>query len=189
MHTSILFRALSLFVTIVISFTGCSTLAPTSFRQATPTFEPDRFFEGPVRSWGVMERRSGNPVSRFRTEVNGVRDGADLVLTQHFFFEDGRTQQRVWRIHRIDDHRYEARANDVVGVGTGEAWGNSFRWEYTLAARPGNPIFNVRMKHWMYLQADGTMVNRVQVTKLGIVVRQITEYFRRGSEPVAGILR
>lgn len=87
------------------------------------------------------------------------------MLTQHFFFEDGRTQQRTWRIHRIDEHRYEATANDVVGVGTGAAYGNAFRWEYTLAVRPGNPLFNVRMKHWMYLQADGTMINRVQVTK------------------------
>lgn len=166
---------------------GCSTLAPQSFANATPAFEPDKFFEGPVRSWGVMERRSGNPVSRFRTEVMGTRDGADLVLTQHFFFEDGRTQQREWRIHRVDQHRYEATANDVAGVAAGEAYGNAFHWVYTLKTKPGNPLFNVQMNHWMYLQADGSMVNRVQVTKLGVKLQQITEYFRKGTEPVAAI--
>lgn len=174
---------------LVVALSGCSALAPSSFASASPRFEPDRFFEGPVRSWGVMERRSGNPVSRFRTEVEGVRNAAGLVLTQHFFFEDGRTQQRVWQIRRIDEHRYEATANDVAGVGSGEAYGNAFHWEYTLATRPGNPFLNVRMKHWMYLQPDGSMVNRVQITKFGVILGQITEYFRRGTDPVAAIGR
>ena len=39
----------------------------------------------------------------------------------------------------------------------------------------------VRMKHWMYLADDGdTMINRVIISKLGIVVAETTEYFRRG---------
>jgi hypothetical protein len=175
----------SLVLALAIGVTACSSLTPQSFHAGTPTFEPDRFFEGPVRSWGVVERRSGKPSSRFRTETNGVREGESLVLTQHFFYEDGRTQQRVWRIHRINEHQYEATANDVVGVGRGEAYGNAFHWEYTLAARPGNPLLNVRMKHWMYLQPDGSMLNRVQVTKFGLILEQITEYFRRGAGPLA----
>jgi hypothetical protein len=183
-------RTLSFLLAVAICSAGCRSLAVSSFRTATPVFEPDRFFEGPVHSWGVTERRSGNPVSSFKTETNGVRDGADLVLTQHFFFGNGNTHQRIWHIHRVDDHRYEATADDVVGVGRGEAYGNAFHWEYTLATRPGNPLLNVRMKHWMYLQTDGSMVNRVQVTKLGVILEQITEYFRRGSEPVAaGVVR
>jgi hypothetical protein len=55
----------------------------------------------------------------------------------------------------VDEHRYEATASDVVGTATGEAWGNAFRWEYTLALEPGNPLKNVHMKQWMYGQGDG----------------------------------
>ena len=169
---------------------GCHTLKPESFARAEPRFEPDRFFEGPTRSWGVIESRSGRPKSRFKTEMMGRREGDYLVITQDFTFDDGHKQQRVWRIRRIDDHRYEATANDVVGVSHGLAYGNTFHWEYTLALRPGNPLANVRFKLWMYLQADGeTMINRVTISKLGLIVAQTTEHFHRGSGPVPPIAR
>lgn len=118
----------------------------------------------------------------------GRRDGDALLITQDFTFEDGRKQQRLWRIRRIDDHRYEATANDVVGVSRGLAYGNTFHWAYTLALRPGNPLANVRFNLRMYLQADGeTMINRVTISKLGVVVAQTTEYFQRGSGPLPPI--
>jgi hypothetical protein len=115
----------------------------------------------------------------------GVRDGEDLVITQDFTFEDGRKQQRVWRLRRIDDHRYEAIANDVVGVSVGQAFGNTFHWQYTVALRPGNRLANVHFELWMYLAADGeTMINRVVIRKLGIILAETTEHFQRGSGPV-----
>ncbi len=115
-------------------------------------------------------------------------DRGDLVITQDFHFEDGRTQQRVWHIRRTGDHRYEATANDVAGVGVGNAYGNTFHWEYTLALRPGNKFANVHMEHWMYLQADGeTMINRVFIRKLGVIVAETTEHFHRGTGPVPSI--
>lgn len=162
---------------------SCHGLKPESFAGGQPRFEPDKFFEGPTRSWGVIEDRHGHPKSRFKTEMMGHREGADLVITQDFTFEDGHRQQRLWRLRRIDDHRYEATANDVVGVSRGLAYGNTFRWEYTLALRPGNPLANVRFKLWMYLQADGdTMINRVIISKFGVILAETTEYFHRGTE-------
>jgi len=116
--------------------------------------------------------------------MQGVRDGSEVVVTQNFLFEDGRKQQRIWRIRRIDQHRYEAFASDVIGPAVGYAYGNSFRWEYTLQLRPGNILSRVRMKHWMYLMPDGeTMLNRVSIRKFGFELAQVTEYFRRGRGP------
>jgi hypothetical protein len=169
---------------------GCSSLPPAHFAAAQPRFDPDRYFEGPVRSWRVMENCRGNPRSRFRTEMFGRREGDVTVVTQDFTFEDGRTQQRVWRIRRIDEHRYEATAPDVIGVAPGEAYGNTFHWEYTLAVNPRNVFTRVRMHHWMYLQADGTtMINRVVITKFGLVIAQTTEHFHRGTGPVPPVGR
>ena len=165
---------------------GCHGLRPESFAGAGPRFDPDRFFEGPTRSWGIIESRSGKPKSRFRTEMLGRREGRELVITQDFTFEDGHRQQRVWRVRRIDDHHYDATANDVVGVSHGLAYGNTFNWEYTVAGR--TPLTNLRFKLWMYLQADGeTMINRVTITKLGVILAETTEHFHRGSGPVPPI--
>lgn len=162
-----------------LTLAGCGGLQPADFANDGPTFRPELFFEGEVSSEGVIEGRSGAPTGRVATASTGRREGDALVITQTLTFDDGRRQERVWRLRRLDDHRYEATATDIVGVAIGEAQGSVFRLSYTLALRPGNPLANVGMLHWMYLQDDGTMVNRVRVTKLGVTVAQVTERFRK----------
>ncbi|MEO8217252.1 MAG: DUF3833 family protein [Acidobacteriota bacterium] len=174
-------------LSLLLTSAGCTSMAPQKFEGAVPAFDPISFFEGPVRSWGVIESRKGNPRSRFRTEVQGQWNGPSLTLTQHFFYEDGHKQDRVWQVRAAGPHRFEATANDVAGTAIGVAYGNTFFWEYTLALRPGNPLMNVRMHHWMYLQSDGTMTNRVRVTKLGITLARITEHFQRGEAVMPSI--
>lgn len=178
-------RAFGCALLLCLVICACGGLEPESFGGGAPHFEPDKFFAGPTHSWGVIEDRSGNPTSRFRTDAVGRWDGDDLIITQHFHFEDGRRQQRVWRLQRIDDHRYEATANDVVGVATGIAYGNAFLWEYTLELKPGNFLSRVHLKHWMYLLDGGeAMMNRVTISKLGVIVAEVTEYFRRHANPL-----
>lgn len=167
---------------------GCASLVPHDFADAVPRFEPDEFFEGPVRSWGVIETRSGKPRRRLRAELLGRREGDAVVVTQDFTYEDGRKQQRVWKIRRLDEHRYAASADDVIGSAIGYASGNAFRWTYTLQLRPGNFLSRVRMEHWMYLLGDGEMMlNRVVIRKFGWIVAQTTEYFQRGTKPVPSV--
>ena len=149
------------------------------FASAVPRFEPEKFFEGPVRSWGVIETRSGKPRGRVTGELNGVRDGAETVITQTLTFDGGRTQKRVWRIRRVDNRRYDASANDVLGPATGFVSGNAFHWTYTLELNPGKRLSRVRMEHWMYLLEDGTLLNRVVIRKFGVIVGQVTEHFAR----------
>jgi Protein of unknown function (DUF3833) len=173
-------RRIAAWLLLLLAGACSEPLAPQSFAHVGPRLEPDRFFEGRTRSWGVIEDRAGEPRRRFTTEAVGRRDGGELVLTQDLIFEDGETQRRVWRLWRVDDSRYEATANVVVGVAAGEAHGNAFRWHYTLALGPGATVASVDLRHWMYLQDGGaTLVNRVAITKLGIVVGQVTEYFQR----------
>lgn len=179
LHPSPFLLALAALVS-VLTF-GCSSLAPSQFEGAAPTFDPIAFFTGRTRSWGVFENRAGEPSRRFSTICDGRREAdGTLVLDQTFTYEDGTIQHRHWRIRRLDAHRYEATANDVVGTGTGEAYGNAFHWEYTVALSPGNPLGNVHLNQWMYLQAGGqTMLNRASVNKLGVQVAQVAEEFQR----------
>ncbi|MEO5804361.1 MAG: DUF3833 family protein [Verrucomicrobiota bacterium] len=173
-----------LFASIVVGVaTGCSSLQPGDFADSKTTFEPDKYFTGYVRSWGVTENRAGEPKSRFTTESFGKSDAAgDVRIEQTFHFDEWRTQKRIWHVHRIDAHHYEATANDVVGKARGEAQGNVFRWEYTIALKPGNPFANVRLHQWMYLpEGTETLFTRVAVKKFGIKIAQVTESFQRVS--------
>ncbi len=178
----------ALIVLAVVALSGCVGLSPQRFAGTTPAFDPIAYFTGPVHSWGVIEARDGTPKSRFSVDLLGQRDGDDLVLTQDFTFDDGRKQQRIWHLHRVDAHRFDATADDVFGVATGYAYGNSFKWDYTLQVKPGNLLTRVQMHHWMYLAGDGkTLVNRVTIRKFGLQVGGTTECFQRGDTVMPGI--
>ena len=149
------------------------------FEAGRPEFDPVRFFGGLTVSSGVMENRAGAPTGTVTTETTARREGEWLLLEQDLVVE-GKAQHRSWRIRRLDAHHFEGTANDIVGTVRGEAHGNAFHWEFTLALSPGNPLANVRMSQWMYLQPDGeTMLNHSTITKFGVVVAQVTEQFRR----------
>ena len=151
----------------------------SDFEQGRPLFEPTEFFTGRTGSYGVMENRRGTPRQIVRTETTGRWEGETLHLEQDLVV-GAKRQHRSWRIRKLGGRRYEATANDVVGTVRGEATGNAFHWSFTLALSPGNPLANVRMSQWMYLQPDGkTMVNHSTITKYGVVVAQVTEQFRR----------
>lgn len=171
-----------LLILLAAMASGCTSMQPRQFAGASPTFDPVAYFTGPTRSWGVIENRDGNPKSRFRTRMMGRAIPDGVVITQDFTFQDGHQQQRIWHLKRVSAHRYDATAADVIGIATGYAWGNTFRWEYTLQLKPGNPLSRVHMKHWMYLtDDDGLVINRVVISKLGVTVAETTEYFRRGA--------
>ena len=168
--------------------TGCGTLKPAGFEGSTARFEPDEYFMGRVRSWGVYENRNGEPRSRFTTESTGAREAQGfMTIKQMFTHEDGRKQDRVWRVHRLDDHHYEGTANDVVGTAKGVAYGNAFRWTYTIALKPGNPFSHVHLKQWMYLpEGSPRMFTRVIVKKFGFTIGEVTESFEKLSDESAG---
>lgn len=155
-------------------------MKPSDFAAGRPLFDPVAFFTGETTSSGVLETRGGNPQQRVTTATSGrVVDGV-LLLEQELRFSGRPPQHRSWRIRKLDAHRYEATANDMIGVARGEAHGNAFHWSFTLALSPGNPLANVRMSQWMYLQPDGrTLINHSTIRKAGIVLAHVTEQFSR----------
>ncbi len=149
------------------------------FADGRPLFDPVEFFTGRTSSYGVMENRGGAPQQIVRTETRGEREEDTLRLEQDLILGVKR-QHRSWRIRKLDAQHFEATANDMIGTARGEARGNVFHWTFTLALSPGNPLTRVQMSQWMYLQPDGkSMVNHSTIRKLGVVLAQVTEQFRR----------
>jgi len=151
----------------------------SSAGAAETPFRPERFLDGHTRSSGVFQNTVGKRQQRFTTECRGRRRGDTLFLDQRFRYDDGRTQDRRWQIKRVDAVHYVGRANDVVGVARGEVDSATFRFAYTVALKPGNPLFNVRLDQTMTLQRDGTLQNYATIRKFGVVLSRVTERFRR----------
>jgi hypothetical protein len=145
-----------------------------------PVFDPLAFYTGHTKSWGVFEDRQGVATEVIKTETFGRVVHGELRMEQDLYFGQRPRQHRSWRMHRLDAHHFEATANDIIGTARGESRGNTFVWSFTLATKPGSPLFNVQMTQRMYLQPDGrTMINRDTIRKFGYIVAEVTEQFRK----------
>jgi hypothetical protein len=172
----LLLRSALLVCTVCLT-SGCASMQPSDFAKSSTKFELDHYFVGHVRSWGVFENTDGKPRRSFICDSYGKRDPEGVVeLHQDFKFNDGKTQSRDWRIHRVDSTHWEATANDMVGTARGEGAGNALYWEYTISLNLKNPMATVHVRQWMYL-AEGTdsLMTRLVITKLGVTVSEVTE--------------
>ncbi len=157
---------------------GCGGAMPVDgFHATTPAIDPIRFFTGHVRSWGVLEDRSGQPTDIVTTDCVGESTGDTLHMVQRLTIGQDAPTTRDWQMRRAGPNRYEATANDMVGTATGEASGRAFHWIWTLALSPGNDLKNLSMDQWWYLLDDGTMLNRTTVRKLGVILIEVSEHF------------
>jgi Protein of unknown function (DUF3833) len=127
----------------------------------------------------VFEDRFGRVRRQFKVDIDGSFDGRELTLVEDFVYADGEQDRRVWRITTLGDGRYEGRADDVVGAATGEVRGNAVHWQYDLQLPIGASTSQVHFDDWMLLQGDGVLINRATVSKFGIMLGQITLFFRK----------
>ena len=166
----------------VLLLAGCaSPLPPSAFATTTPAFDPVTFWAGHTTSWGVIEDRDGAPTSIITTTTDATPDGPDgLHMIQHVR-HDGQDTVRDWHFRRTAPGQFQATANDLVGTARGSTSGRTLHWTWTLASKPGNPLFNVTMDQWMYLADNGTLMNRTIITKLGVRLAEVSEQFVRSA--------
>jgi len=158
---------------------ACDAALPiASFAGSKPEFDPLRFFSGHVRSWGVVENRSGEPTGTVVTDCDGrIEPDGGLVMSQRLTYGDGFSEAREWHMRRTGAGTYEATATGMVGTSQGTAAGRVFHLTWTLDARPGNPLAKVAVDQWMYMEDGGAVVNRTTISKLGVTLASVTEHF------------
>ena len=156
---------------------GCTTMKPIDFKDVEPRLTLEKFFLGSTRAWGLFEDRFGTVRRQFTVDIAGSLDGEELVLDERFRYSDGETDRRIWRIRRIGEHGYEGRADDVIGVATGESYGNALNWRYDMDLKVGEGTLRVHFNDWMFLQPSNVLLNRAKVSKFGIDIGEVTLVF------------
>ena len=167
-------------MTLLLLGACASPLKPVDFAGTRPKLDPEQFFAGHLKSFGVFEGGGGAPQSRFTTDSTGTLEpDGSLVMAQTIRMNDGTTIQRTWHLHADGPHDYVATAAPVIGTAVGQAYGRAFHWEYDYALKPHDWLRTVHFEHWMYLSDDGkTLLNRFAVRKLGITVARASEIFQ-----------
>ena len=148
-----------------------------SFSGRQPHLLIEDYFVGNTRAWGLFQDRFGTVRRQFQVDINGTWDGKTLTLVEDFAYDDGRTEQRVWRIDKIGDHGYRGSAEGVIGVAQGTAFGNALHWTYRFALKVGNRTWPVSFDDWLFLQDDRVLINRATIRKFGLRLGDLTMLF------------
>ncbi len=170
------------FAAVIFSFvllSGCEGMKPSDFEESEPRLLIEEYFQGHTRAWGLFEDRFGKVRRQFTVDIEGTWDGEELVLDERFVYDDGELDRRVWRIRKTGEYTYEGRADDIIGVAQGESRGNALNWRYRMDLAIGDGSWRVAFDDWMFLQSDGVMLNRAQVTKFGFELGTVTLAFKK----------
>ncbi len=166
--------------TIGGGLSGCASGPQVAdYALETPIFDLRTYFNGRVNGWGIFTDRAGKVVKRFVVTMNCSWVGDEGILDEDFVYSDGTKQKRIWRMKKMAGGRYEGKADDVLGLGTGQQAGNAFRWGYTLLLPVDKSTYEVQFDDWMYQIDDQVVINKAVMSKFGITLGELVVNFKR----------
>jgi hypothetical protein len=168
---------LALGLLIILIPAGCSSVSIEDYKDEKPTLILEEYLNGTFDAYGMFINRSGQVTRRMHVVMNATWKGDEGILDEDFTWSDGEKQKRIWHLKKISPTKYEGRAEDVVGVATGEVSGNAFHWEYTLAVNVDGSVYNFSFDDWMYLMNDQVLINRTEMSKFCFTVGRINIVF------------
>jgi hypothetical protein len=166
-----------LFICVLLS--SCAMNDVNHYKDQQPRLDLEKYFIGTSDAWGMFQQRDGSVVKRFKVTIEGKKIAEQLVLDEKFEYDDGSTQQRIWRLSKQADGSWHGTADDVKGIALGQIAGNALHWQYTLLLPVSGSIYEMQMDDWMYLMDQDTLINRTSMRKFGVELGQVTLFFRR----------
>ena len=138
------------------------------FRTGQPTLVLEEYFIGNTKAVGLFEDRFGKVRNQFTVDIDGSWDGTTLTLKEDFLYSDGTTEFRQWDIKKTNTYTYTGTTEQIIGTATGVVSGNAFNWKYKFKLKVGDDVWNVKFDDWMFLQPDGTLLNKATVYRWGL---------------------
>ena len=93
-------------IALAALLSGCASPDVQHYRSVTPVLDPAEYFVGVTDAWGMFQKRNGEVTKRFHVEITGSEQQGALTLDERFRYDDGTTQQRVWRLTRAGEGRW-----------------------------------------------------------------------------------
>jgi len=156
-----------------------NNMKPEDFKNTKPELIIEKYFNGEVSAWGILQNRNGKVTRQFNAKMMGSYEDKVLTLEEDFYWKDGETQKRTWKIKKIDDHNYVGTAQDVIGEAKGVSYGSAFKFEYTLLAPYKKKNIKINFDDWIFKQDDKIAINRATLTKFGFKVGELTVFFQK----------
>lgn len=171
---------------IIATLAGLSACAKPSidgslYVENTPEFRLERFFEGEIKAWGIVQDRSGNLLQQFEADIIGSFKDNVLTLDETFIYSLGEgVEERVWTITKKGENSYSGSADDIPAA-AGTAYGNAMFWGYEMDLPVGDDTYRVTFEDWIWTVDDRRIFNRSYIKKFGIVFAEVTIFMERMS--------
>ncbi len=162
-----------LLVVVLFLLSACSA-SIEDYEGTEPKFEFRTFFDGDLVAYGIVQDYSGMVTRRFKVDMQASWQGNLGTIDEQFYYQDGETGERIWKITLKEDGTLTGEAGDVVGTAKGITRGNAFNWQYTLEIPYDGDTMEVDLDDWMYLVTETRLINRTSIDKLGMEVGEIT---------------
>lgn len=164
----------------LLSLCSCAGTNIRDFEGSQPTLRLEEYFAGKTRGYGQIYSRFGTLRQQFTVDIDGYYEGKEFILDEFFVFQDGKKVTRKWRITKLDDNNYEARADDVEGVARGKTFGKAIQWSYNMSLEKfGSGSWQLKFDDWMFRQTDELLINRATMTKWGVGVSEMIIMFEK----------
>lgn len=159
---------------------GCSSNKSLEYYRGTaPRADIREYFNGPVKAWGIVQDWRGRVTTRFDIDMVGTWEGDTGTLAEYFDYYDGRKQERIWKIRKLADGRYEGTASDIAGKATGRTEGSAVHWRYVMDLPVNDTTYRIRFDDWMWVMNDGVLINRSYLKKFGFTVSELTIFMQK----------
>lgn len=193
------------------SFLGCGPGSARMYSNETPELKLEEYFAEPAYGTGVFFDRFGRVKSSFEVDLSGSKKNDYFELVEDLRYSNGEKLKRVYTIRKVGDNIFEAvtvpqrvpgsidgdsigdgnkgaadelNHEGVVGKATIEQFGNTLHWTYRLRQDIGKgSLWTFAFDDWMFLQKDGTILNRAWASKWGIGVGEVFMSLRKGTRP------
>jgi len=163
----------------LILLNACGTMNVEEFKDGKPSLVLEEYFAGKTRAWGLFEDRFGKVQRQFVVDIDGSWDGTTLTLNEDFLYNDGETENRVWKIRKTGDSSYSGTTEQAVGEARGTVAGNSFNWQYDFNLKVGDGTWKVHFDDWMFLQSETALLNIATVRRWGIKLGTVFLSFQK----------
>lgn len=164
---------LLIFITIIL-LTGCASMKIEDFNNTKPEFVPQEYFNGKLRAYGIVKDRSGKIIRSFKGEMIGSWDKNGVgTLDEFFVYDDGEEMKRVWTLKPIENKKFIATADDIVGESPMIANGNTVMIDYVMRTPYKNSTIDLSVQDWLHLQDEKVIINHSKMKKFGFVVGEL----------------
>lgn len=180
-YTSVLLLlALSLFA-IRARFLSFRGQRPHDYLGLGPDFTFETYLAGSLLCEGVIFGPTGRVTSRFIAHMDGTWSDEGGELATKFVYDGGAVQERAWRISYAGcaEGQFHADADDIVGRGRGTIFGPIVQLKYRIILPEDAGGHRLDVIDWMYVLDNGTIINRSQFRKFGLLVAELFATIRK----------